>query len=150
MDRLLRPRIFETEPTDSQAEKSFKHWKMTFENFVEEHLPVTPAPDTNDAAAVTAAATAEASRKRKLHSALINNISANIHDLIAECTDYDSAMTVLQGIYVQPTNVVYNRHVLITTKQNPGQSIDNFKHELERLAKTCNFQAVSAEENRKQ
>ena len=127
MDRLLRPRNFETEPTDPQAEKSFRHWKMTFENFIDDNLPATPTPDPNDAAAVAAAVTAEASRKRKLHNALTNNISANIYDIIADCTDYDSAMNILQETYVRPTNVVYNCHVLITTKQNPGQSVDNFK-----------------------
>jgi hypothetical protein len=45
---------------------------------------------------------------------------------------------------------VYNRHKLITCKQDSSQSIDRFKQGLQRLSKTCKFQAVTAEENKQQ
>ena len=45
-------------------------------------------------------------------------------------------------------NIVYNRHQLITCKQDPTQTIDNYMQELEHISKTCNFEAVTAEQNK--
>ena len=150
MDRLLRPKVFETESTDSNAEKLYKHWKMTLENYIETTIPVvTPGTPSDEASMATASAAVEANNRKK-RFALINNISADIFDLISDCTDYDSAMQVLDSAYIRPTSVVYNRHKLISNKQNPDESIDTFKQGLLRIAKTCNFQAVSAEENKMQ
>lgn len=47
-------------------------------------------------------------------------------------------------------SVIYNRHKLVTCKQDPTQSVDTFMQELQRLGKSCNFEAVSAEENKLQ
>ena len=50
MDRLLRPKTLETEPTDPNAEKIFKHWKLTFENYLESTITaVTPGTQVDDA-----------------------------------------------------------------------------------------------------
>ena len=43
-----------------------------------------------------------------------------------------------------------NRHKLITCTQEPLQSIDNYMQELQLVAKTCNFEAVTADENKQQ
>jgi nitric oxide reductase large subunit len=57
----------------------------------------------------------------------------------------------LDAAYIRPTSVVYNRHHLITTKQDAGQTIDAYLQNLQRVAKSCNFEAaVSAEENKNQ
>ena len=150
MDRLLRPKVFETTTSDPCAEKLYRHWKMTFVNYIEESVPAVAAATPGDEASIAAAATAIASRNRKIHFALINNISADIYELISECNDYQSSMAVLDAAYIRPTSTVYNRHKLMTSKQEPGQSVDSFKQELERLSKSCNFQAVTAEENKNQ
>ena len=43
MDRLLRPKVFEAESTELNAEKLYKHWKMTLDNYIESTIaPVTP------------------------------------------------------------------------------------------------------------
>lgn len=55
MDRLLRPERFETEPTAPNAEKLYKHWKMTFMNYLE---ATTPAATTGDEATNATALTA--------------------------------------------------------------------------------------------
>ena len=63
MDRPLRPKVFETESTEPNAEKLYKHWKMTRENYIEENLtPVTPGTDE---ATRTAAEAATASNNNK-------------------------------------------------------------------------------------
>ena len=56
MDRLLRPKIFETEPTAANSEKLYRHWKITFENYLDANIqavtPGTPGDDASLAANV--------------------------------------------------------------------------------------------------
>ena len=80
----------------------------------------------------------------------MNNVATNIYELISECTSYDLAMETLDATYIRPSNVVYNRHQLIISKQNAGQSIDAYLQNLQKIAKTCDFKAVTAEENKNQ
>ena len=63
---------------------------------------------------------------------------------------YASAIATLDAAYIRPTSVVYNRHQLITSKQDSGQTIDAYLQNLNRIAKSCNFEAVTAEQNRQQ
>lgn len=145
MDKLLRPKVFEIEPSAPNAQKLYKHWKVTFENYLEASIPaVTPSDNP-----IADQATAAANDKKRKH-ALINNISADVYDLVCDCEDYTAAITALDAAYVKPNSVVYSRHKLITCKQEANQSIDLFKQELQRLAKDCSFKAVSAEENKTQ
>ncbi|KAK3777055.1 hypothetical protein RRG08_008903 [Elysia crispata] len=51
-------------------------------------------------------------------------------------------------MYVKPGNEIFARHILATTKQEAGQTMDQFLQKLKGLSKDCNFQAVSAEKNR--
>ena len=150
MDRLLRPKVLEIDTTTPNAEKLYRHWKITFENNLENSIPpVTPGtPGDNDSMAVAANATAVAERKKR--HALINNVSADIYELISDCTTYTHAITTLDAAYIRPTSVVYSRHQLITTQQDAGQTVDAYLQKLNRLAKSCNFEAVTAEENKNQ
>ena len=150
MDRLLRPKTLEIEATAPSAEKQFVHWRTTFENYLQESIaPVTPGTPGDDAS-IAAAAAATATNERKKLSALINTVSANIYELISDCATYSDAMTVLNAAFIRPTNIVYNRHQLITSKQEPGQTIDAYLQNLNRIAKSCNFDAVTAEQNKNQ
>ena len=150
MDRLLRPKTFETETTDPNSEKLYKHWKVTFENYVEEFIPaLVPATSANATSIVTHAATVTSvARKKKL--ALINNVSANVYELISDSATYEDGMRALDAAYLRPKSVIYNRHKLITSKQDAGQSIDSYLQNLQSLAKDCNFVAVTAEESKNQ
>ena len=124
MDRLLRPKVLEIDTTTPNAEKLYNHWKVTFENFLENSVtPVTPGtPGDDDSMTVAVNATAVAERKKR--HALINNVSAEIYELISDCPTYTDAITTLDAAYIRPTNVVYSRHQLITTQQDAGQTID--------------------------
>lgn len=150
VDRLLRPKIFETESNNPNAEKLYRHWKITFQNFLESSIPaVTPGTEGDEPSmAVARAATAANALKR--HQALINNISATIYELISESDTYESAIATLDAAYIRPTQVVYTRHQLISSKQDAGQPIDLYLQNLNRIAKTCEFRAVTAEENKNQ
>ena len=147
MDKLLRPKLFETETTDPNSEKLYKHWKVTFKNYLETAVPDPTHAEQDDAA--TRQAAVEIANKKRYHG-LINNISASVYELISEITDYEAAMAALDNAYIRPTSVIYNRHCLITTKQEAGQSIDTYLQQLQRISKTCEFQAVNAEQNRNQ
>ncbi|XP_066910469.1 uncharacterized protein [Clytia hemisphaerica] len=143
MDKLLRPKVFETDSNDPNAEKLYRHWKMTFANYIETSIPAIPEGAEN---AVNQLANIE----RKKLFALFNNISADIFDIVSEAANYDNAIQLLDAAYIKPASVVYNRHKLITCKQGPSQTIDTFKQELQRLSKNCNFQQITAEEYRQQ
>ena len=111
MDKHLRPTRFETEPNTTNAEKEWRHWYHTFVNF----LDVVYPPQQQAAPAVTAA-----QFQAKKLGTRINYISASIYDYVAEAPDYDSAIMILENLYVKPRSVIFNRHQLATTKQNNG------------------------------
>ena len=150
MDRLLRPKILEIETTLPNAEKLYRHWKTTFENFLSNSLPAVADGTVGDAISLAAAATARAENECKKLQALVNNVSSNIWELINDCESYVAAIAVLDAAFIRPTSIVYNRHQLITAKQEAGQSIDAYLQNLQRIAKSCNFSAVTAEENKNQ
>ena len=124
MDKLLRPERFDTEASVANAEKLYRHWKLTFQNFVKMTLPAPATPDPNDANAVAAAAVTSNNNNQKKLQALFNSVSATIFELISDCVDYDQAFQVLDTAYMKPVSVIYNRHKLIACKQEPTQSID--------------------------
>ena len=66
--------------------------------FLQFLLPRPPG----DIASIAAAALDACNHKK--HFALINNISADIYQLISECVDYDSSIAVLDAAYVRPTS----------------------------------------------
>ena len=71
-----------------------------------------------------------------------------MYKIIQNTNDYYSAIKALDAAYIKPVNFIYNRHQLLTLRQQPAQTIDAFILQLEVLAKSCNFQAVTAEENK--
>ena len=147
MSRLLEPKTFETETTAPNAENKYKHWKTILQNYLDTSelaipsLPAEPTPaQMNNVALI----------KRKRLFALQANISDDIFMMISDATTYTDAMQILDQAYIKPTSSVYNRHKLISCKQEPGQSVDNYMLELQRLSKSCQFNQVTAEEYRKE
>jgi len=69
-----------------------------------------------------------------------------VYDFIEECETYDEAITALQNLYVRVPNEIFARHLLATTKQQQGQTLDEFLQTLRRMSKDCNFRAVAAEQ----
>ena len=126
MDRILRPERFDVEPSTPQSERRYKHWKLTFENY----LTVIG----NDSGI---------GNTSKNFFALINTISAAVYDIISDTNDNYSAIKALNATYIKPVNFIYNRHQLLTLRQQPAETIDAFILQLEVLAKSCNFQVVS-------
>ena len=141
MNHILEPKRFGVVPTLPNAEKLYKHWKRTFTNYLRDTAP-TPLPETE---------TEQTLLKQKQMSALINCISADVFEIIGDIENYDDAIDALDAAYLKPLNVVYNRHLLITCKQDPSQTVDAYFQELSCLAKACSFQPVlTAQQNMEQ
>ena len=125
MERLLKPRVFETDHNAPDAAKQWKYFQKTFSNFL--------------------TAVGENANKLQL---LVNHISPDVYLLIEECLTYEQAITTLRKLYVKPPNEVYARHLLATRVQQESESLDSFLQALKDLSKDCNFGAVTAAQHR--
>ena len=142
MDKHLRPSKFDTEPNSLNAEKEWNHWYRTFCNFLRHACPTPPTPNPPDPAATEAAAQRLQQQK---HDTLIVYISASIYDYIADAATYEAAIEKLESLYVKPRSIVFNRHKLATTKQNAGETVDQYMQTLETKSRNCDFTEVTAE-----
>ena len=124
MDKHLRPAWFDAEPNNASSEREWRHWHRTFENFL-----VSIAAQQPD----------------RLNT-LINYVSAEVYEYIADAADYDAAIE----LYIHSTNDIYNRHLLATRQQNEGETLDQFLQSLKKLAKVCQFSAVTADQYRQE
>jgi len=123
MSKALKPLRLDLDPNSPDAAKQWKHWKRTFDNFIEECGDT--APDR--------------------FRSIVNFISAEVFDYVEECTTYDAVIEILERLYVKTPNKIFARHDLATRKQQPGESLDEFLEELKKLSKHCGFTAVTAE-----
>ena len=124
MERFLRPERLDVDPSSGDADKQFKHWLKTFDNFV-----------------------ATLNNPQKL-SILTNFVSARIYEYIADVDTFDAAISILQKTYIKKKNEVFARHVLSTSRQEPNESLDRFLNRLKSLSKDCSFTAVTADKHR--
>ena len=124
----LKPRLLDIEIHSPTSEKEWKHWKKTFENYMSAHA-------------------AEGLTIDKLQ-VLTNFLSFNLYEYIDECGTYEDAIKSLDGLFIKTPNEVFARYLLATTKQRPGQSMDEYLQELKRLSKDCNFTDVDKVKHR--
>ena len=80
MDRLMRPEQFETERNAPNAEKLYKYWKLTFINYLE--TAITAGEGNNDN---------QTNINRKKLFALINNVSADVFNIVSDTDNFDTA-----------------------------------------------------------
>ena len=134
MEKLTKPERLSLDQNDLEGAKRWKHWVRTFENHIEsiEQARQDGDPPIN--------------RLR----ILVNAVDFNEFDLIEDCATYEVAIQRLRSLYVKTPNAIFARHLLATTKQQQGQSLSEFMQCLHSLSKDCGFQAVTAEEYRRQ
>ena len=70
---------------------------------------------------------------------LINCLSPEDFEYIADCTDDDSAVETLESLYIIPKNEIFARHLLATRRQQAGESLEEFLNVLKLLSKDCDF-----------
>ena len=83
----------------------------------------------------------------KLHI-LVNLISFNVYQHIANINDYDNAIQILKDLYVKPRNIIAARHELRMCKQQASETIDQFVLRLKKLSKECDCKNVTGEQYR--
>lgn len=129
MEKYLKPERLDLDPNKPDSADTWQHWKRSFHIFLEaagESQQQTPLTD-----------------RLKLNL-LINLVSPTIFKHISDVDDYDSAMDVLEGVFVQPRSTIFCRHLLATRRQQIDESVDQYLQVLKKLAKDCEFQAVTA------
>lgn len=127
MDQILRPQRLDIDAESNLASLKWKHWLLTFENFLEE---IKVAED-----------------KQKLRI-LTNFLSPAVYQYVAECSTFQKAIDSLQELYSKPVSVIYARHQLASRRQNQEETIDQYLQNLKILARDCDFKAESKETNR--
>ena len=130
MDKFLRPERFDCNPSSSGASKEWSHWYRSFCNFL-------GAVETNNP------------NLNKL-DILINYVSPNVYEYIADAASYDSAIKALEKLYLKPKNEVYARHMLASRRQQPGETLDEFLQALKQLSKDCDYKPVTADQYREE
>ena len=125
--KFIKPSLLRADLNSSQACKEWEHWFPTFTNFLES-FPAEPAVSDAD----------------KLRC-LIAHIDKDVDDFVSECQTYQTAVQTLERLYVNPCNVIFARHLLMTCRQQPEQSLDDYLQKLKQLSKDCNYRAVTAD-----
>ena len=130
MEKVLRPERLDVSPNTVDAPRAWRHWLATFENFIES----LQRPDEN---------------LDKLRI-LTNFVAPEIYELFSDSINYDEAIAKLKAAYVKTPNEIFARHTLLSRKQRPEESLDEYLRVLTVLSKDCNFKPVTASEHRDQ
>ncbi|GFV31465.1 uncharacterized protein TNCV_3462711 [Trichonephila clavipes] len=125
MEQLLKPERFDIDPTCSNSETKWCHWKKTFENFVGGIKTIT--------------------EENKL-TLLCNYVTSNVYQFINDCTTYAQAIAILDYLFIKKRNVIFARHCLSTRNQQTEETVSEYLQILNQLSKDCDFTDVKAEE----
>ncbi|XP_065658048.1 uncharacterized protein LOC136082565 [Hydra vulgaris] len=101
MSKILKPTRLDLDHNAPTASKEWKHWKQTFENFIEDFGE--DAPD-------------------KFRS-IINFVSSNVYDYIEECDSYERIIKTLEKLYIKAPNEVFARHQLLIRHQTSAKTV---------------------------
>ena len=129
ISQYLRPVVFEVNPSATDAGIKWSHWRYTFINFLSEEC----TESTSDAT------------KLKI---LVNHLSPDVYSYIQNCTNYDTAMTILNKTFLKPKNELHARHILSSRTQLSHESVRDYSRVLQQLSHDCEFKSVSAEQYR--
>ena len=135
MDKLLRPKDLEMDPNAANAEKVFKFWLRTVEDFIEALVEIQPEQ-----------ARANFNRRRMVVSCL----SPAIYDYVEEAKTYERVIEILKQTFIKRKNNVYARHLLVSRRQSSNESIAKYLQALKTLSKDCTFRNVTAQQYREE
>lgn len=127
--KVLKPTSLDLDANALDFPKQWKHWRKTFENFLDECFENVPQGG---------------SQPNNLYT-LTNYVSHSVIKHIDETDDYGQCIAKLKGLYCKPPNEIFAHHCLATHCQEPGESTEKFLVALKKLSKDCNFQTVTGE-----
>ena len=123
MEKFLKPGRLDLDPRSKDCHKLWIHWKKTLDNFFAS-FDSSPSDDV-------------------MLRALVNFVSPEVYGYISSMTTYEAAIKELEDLYIKPKNEIFARHCLLTRQQQEGESIDEYKHALDSLAKECVFKDIT-------
>ena len=71
-----------------------------------------------------------------------------MYPIVEEEETSDGIIAALNAAYVKKANNVYGRHLLVSRRQQPGESVTEYVQALKDLAKECSFTTVTASKYR--
>jgi len=129
MEKLvLRPKELSVQPEAPEASRVFSFWLRTFEDFIASLRDYRKEgePEIN----------------KKI--IIISCLSPDVFPYVEEAVDYERIVEALKSVYVKKKNNAYARHLLVSRRQAPTESISEFLQALKGVAKECSFDDVSA------
>ena len=125
----MKPERLDTPLNTPLSSKNFNHRFRSFSSFLRKIIDPNIHTDLD-----------------KLHT-LINCISSDVYEYIAECNPFDTAVNRLKELYIKPPNEVFAHHLLATCGQKEEENIDEYVQSQQLLAKECNFKSVNVVQN---
>ena len=123
MEKYLRPQTFDTDTNSKEGLRKLLHWKTTFQSVIGRIDWETDGD------------------KLKV---LINFVDANVYSYTSDCATYPDPLNKLERTYAKAMRGIYARRCLITSRQNEGESFEDFLQRLKILSNNCNFVDVTA------
>ena len=128
MEKLLKPSKLSIDPNSASATKEWRHWLKTFKSYVSRYLSETSE---------------EQAEEDKL-AALISCSTPQVYELFDHCETYSEAEQTLDKLFVKRPHDIFARYLLRSARQEPNQSLAEFRSCLVKLAKDCVFKDVTA------
>ena len=132
MEKFLKPDRLDIDPSATNADQHYRHWKLTFDNFLDNF---TTTGENNVAVPLS---------DQKKYAALINYVSHSVYSYISSTATYEDAIAKLEEMFIKPKNEIYVRHCLLSRQQQDGETIDQYMHALDVLSKECEFKDIAA------
>ena len=123
-----RPKDLTVDPNSAEAARTFKYWYQTVQDYLATLSELRREGDP------------QINKIRIVRSCL----SAEIFPYVEDANNYDSIIATLRQLYVKPKNNIYARHLLVSRKQAPSETVSEYLQALRLLAKDCVFQQVTA------
>ena len=125
--QLLRPKELSVESEAPGAARVFAFWLRTVEDFLSSLREFR----------------AEEDPQVNAQGIIVSCLSPAFFPYVEDAAGYDEIVDILKRLYLKQNNV-HARHLLVSRKQTPGESISEYLQALKILAKECSFTEVSA------
>ena len=142
MEKHLRPHKFDEDPNAPDACRKWKLWKKQFTNYLAKLIARGQQPINQGVRY------ALVSEKDKL-DILINHIDYVAFEYMSQAKTYEEAIELLDVAYTKNCKR-FARYLLLATKQQPGESLEDFLHKLQLLSADCEFESLTAKHHKEQ
>ena len=123
METAWEPKCLDIEASSPTTARYYRHWRTILLNYIDFHDKIP-----------------------NKYRALLSCLSSRVFEYIKGYTDFEVAIEKLDALFIKIPNKVFVRQLLATRRQKPGESLDEFFREVEKLKKICNFRDNTAKE----